>query len=145
MNAVGDSWGAAQAEALALEFFRRCWGGGDLDAVDELMTEDYVIVSGGQEIRGRTAFKAWVQRFQELLLDARNDTHDVFANADGSKVVSRWVCSGRHNGLLGLPPTGEPVSFTGIAIWHVRDRRLAHCWVERAAVELFQRMSTDRA
>ena len=48
------------AEHLALEFFDRVWTPpNDLDAIDELMTEDYVITSGGQEIIGREAFKAW--------------------------------------------------------------------------------------
>ena len=33
-----------RAEQLALEFLRRVWGPRhDLDAIDELMTEDYVI------------------------------------------------------------------------------------------------------
>jgi predicted ester cyclase len=136
-------WSAPQAEALALEFLRRVWGERDLGAIDELMTEDYVITSGGQEIRGRDAFKAWVQRFQEQLLDARTDSQDVFADASGSRVVSRWICSGRHNGLLGVAPTGEPVSFTGIAVWNIRNGRLAECWVERAAWELFQLLSVS--
>jgi hypothetical protein len=29
------------------------------------------------------------------------------------------------------------VSFSGIAIWHVRDGRLAECWVERSAYEFY--------
>ena len=48
-----------RAEQLALELFRRVWGPRhDLDAIDELMTEDYLITSGGKVIRGRAAFKA---------------------------------------------------------------------------------------
>ena len=47
------------AEWLALEFFRRVWTPPhDLDAIDELMTEDYQITSGGQVIEGRERFSA---------------------------------------------------------------------------------------
>ena len=131
-----------RAEQLALEFLRRVWGPRhDLDAIDELMTEDYVITSGGKVIRGREAFKAWVRQFQEHLLDARTENVEVFSNASGDRVVSRWICTGKNNGLLGLPRDGRSVSFTGIAVWVVRDGKLAECWVERSAWELYQELS----
>jgi putative hydrolases of HD superfamily len=134
-----DGASPAGAEHLALEFLRRVWGPEhDLDAIDELMTEDYAITTGGTVIRGREAFKAWVREFQSRLLDARTRSVDAFANATGDRVVSRWVCTGINNGLLGLPADGRPVSFTGIAVWRLRDGRLAECWVERASWELYQ-------
>ena len=47
----------AAAERLPVEFFARVWAPPhDLDANDELMTEDYVITSGGRVVRGRAAF-----------------------------------------------------------------------------------------
>ena len=116
----------------------------DLDAIDELMTEDYAIASGGVTIRGRAAFKAWVRDFQARLLDATNETLDVFTNAAGDRVVSRWICRGRNNGIFGLPPDGRPVAFTGIAIWRVEGGRLAECWVERAAWEAYHALVAGR-
>lgn len=131
------------AEQLPVEFFRRVWAPPhDLDAIDELMTPDYVITTGGVVVRGRDAFKQWVGTFQRLLLDATNETVDVFANRAGDRVVSRWVCRGRNNGIFGLPADGRPVAFTGIAIWRVRDGRLAECWVERAAWEAYRALTT---
>ena len=130
------------SEQLALEFLSRVWGPDhDLDAIDDLMTEDYVITSGGRVVEGREAFKAWVRDFQTQLLEARTENVEVFANPAGDRVVSRWVCTGKNNGLLGLSPDGRRVSFTGIAIWRVRDSRLAECWVERSAWELYQELS----
>ena len=132
----------AGAEHLALEFLRRVWGPAhDLDAIDELMTEDYTITTGGTVVRGRKAFKVWVREFQTRLTDARTRSVDVFGSSSGDRVVSRWVCTGLNSGVLGLPPDGRPVSFTGIAIWRVRDGRLAECWVERASWELHQELS----
>ncbi len=131
----------SSAERLALDFLRRVWGPShDLAAIDELMTEDYVITSGGTAVRGREAFKAWVAEFQTHLLDARTENQDAFASADGERVVSRWICTGRNNGMFGLPADGRPVSFTGIAIWKARDGRLAECWVERAALESYREL-----
>ncbi|HEU4649545.1 MAG TPA: nuclear transport factor 2 family protein [Gemmatimonadales bacterium] len=129
-------------ERLPLDFFRRVWAPPhDLSAIDELMTEDYVITTGGKVVRGREAFKRWVQQFQALLLDARNETLEIFANAAGDRVVSRWICRGINNGIFGLPADGRPVAFSGIAIWSVRDGRLAECWVERSALELYRELT----
>jgi predicted ester cyclase len=133
---------AEKAETLALEFLGRVWGPEhDLTAIDELMTEDYEITSGGTIIRGRPAFKDWVRTFQAVLLDARTENIEVFANAAGDRVVPRWLCSGRNNSIFALPPDRRPVSFTGIAIWSVREGRLAACWVERAALEAYRQLS----
>ena len=132
------------AERLPIEFFRRVWSPPhDLDAIDEFMTEDYQITSGGHVIEGRDAFKAWVAAFHTQLLDAQTESQAVFANPAGDRVVSRWVGSGRNNGMLGLPADGRTVSFTGIAIWEVRDGKLDRCWVERSAWELYQDLVTD--
>ncbi len=131
----------SSAEQLALKFFSRVWTPpNDLDAIDELMTEDYVITTGGKDITGRKEFKAWVKEFQTHLLEARTESLEVFANVADDRVVSRWVCSGKNNGVLGQPGHGEMISFTGIAIWAVRDGKLARCWVERAAWELYQKL-----
>ncbi len=140
-----DTFPPGTPERLALDFFARVWGPAHgLGAIDELMTEDYAITTAGETVRGRATFKAWVARFQQIVLDAEKETLDVFRSASGERVVSRRICRGRNNGMFGLPADGQGVEFTGIAIWAVRDGRLSECWVERAAWELHGRLS-DRA
>ena len=132
---------AETAETLAREFFRRVWAPPhDLDAIDELMTEDYRITTAGQVVEGRAAFKAWVASMQELVGGATNAHLEIITNAAGDRVVSRWVTRGTNNGMFGLPADGRPVEFSGIAIWRVEGDRLAECWVERSALELFNRL-----
>jgi hypothetical protein len=129
-------------EALVLEFFQRVWHPPhELDAIDDLMTEDYEIISAGTPIKGRDAFKKWVKNFQDLLLDAQTVSIDIFSNRAEDKVVSRWVCSGRNNGLFGMNPGKQLISFTGMAIWTTSDNRLSRCWAERSAYELFQQLN----
>lgn len=138
MTAQAGGSAEGRAVALALTFLERVWGPAhELDAIDELMTEDYRIWSGGTLIAGRAAFKDWVRRFQAAYGDARTTNLEAFANAAGDRVVSRWVNTGVNNGLFGLPADGRLVSFTGIAIWRVQDGRLAECWVERAGLEAY--------
>lgn len=124
----------AVAEQLARDFLGRVWGPKhEIDLIDELMTSDYLIHSGGKEIRGREAFKAWVAEFFRLMPGAEDEILEVFASPAGDRVVARWINRGRNNGVFGLPADGRPISFHGISVWKVRDGRLAECWVEREA------------
>ena len=132
-------------EKLVLEFFHSVWHAPHkLDAIDDLMTEDYSITTAGKKIKGRKEFKNWVREFQKQLLDAKTENIDLFFNEKQDKVVSRWTCSGRNNGLFGLEPDNRFISFTGIAIWTIRDHRLSECWVERSAYELYQNIISGK-
>ena len=135
---------SATSEHLAREFFRRVWAPPhDLGAIDELMTEDYRITTAGSLVEGRENFKAWVAKMQLTVGGATNEHLEVFTNASGDRVVSRWVTRGTNNGMFGLPGDGCPVEFSGIAIWRVEGNRLAECWVERSAFELFSRLRQE--
>ena len=91
------------AEQLAYEFFRRVWTPPhDLDAIDELMTEDYRITTAGNIFSARDAFKKWVAQMQQTIGEATNEHLEVFANAAGDRIVSRWVTRGTNNGMFGL-------------------------------------------
>ena len=132
------------AEQLARSFFARVWvPPHDLDAIDELMTEDYRITTAGVTIAGRDAFKCWVGDLQKLVGEARNEHVEVFTDATGDRVVSRWVTRGINNGIFGLPADRRAFAFTGIAIWRVTGDRLAECWVERSAFELWRELQNE--
>jgi predicted ester cyclase len=131
----------SKSERLAYEFFRRVWAPPhDLDAIDELMTEDYRITTAGRLVTGRENFKVWVAEMQKTIKGATNKHLEVFTNAAGDRIVSRWITRGTNNGMFGLPADGALVEFSGIAIWRVENGRLAECWVERAALELHNRL-----
>ena len=132
---------ASLARRLAQDFFRRVWAPPhDLQAIDELMTEDYRITSAGRVIEGREAFKSWVAEMQRQVAGATNEHLDLFTDSSGERIVSRWITRGRNRGIFGLPPDDSAIEFTGIAIWKIRDGRLAECWVERSALELYFRL-----
>ena len=109
------------------------------EAIDDFVVADFIITSGGVDIAGRAAFKAWVIGFQQKISGLEFDIIESFQNADGSRVASRFCIHGRNNGFLGTVPDQRPIAFTGNSIWAVRaDGKLLHHWVERSAWELCQ-------
>lgn len=128
-------------EKLLVEFWAEVWNlPQDLDTIDRLCTEDFVITSAGKDIVGRKAFKEWVIGFSSKIGEMKLTSLDMFSSADGTRVVSRWIMKGVNLGMFGTGADRRPVEFTGIAVWEVRDGKLAHNWVERSALELKERL-----
>ncbi|MFF8908699.1 nuclear transport factor 2 family protein [Streptomyces olivaceoviridis] len=85
----------------------------------------------------RDNVKKWIRGFLDQVDGLRLEVIETFQNQDGSRVASRRRVHGRNNGVLGTEADGRPNSFTGTAVWTVReDGKLLHNWVERASWEL---------
>jgi len=137
--------GQPTPEHLLLTFWEGVWNPPyDLGLVDRLMTEDFVITSAGKDVIGREKFKEWIRGFQSKLGDQRLENREIFTGMGGKRVVSRWLATGLNRGLFGTAANGQPVEFTGLAVWEVRDGRLAHNWIERSAYELYRQLTADK-
>jgi len=124
-----------------LHFWNNVWSAPyDLDLIDSLMTEDFIITNAGKDIVGRENFKKWVADFLKQIENANLQNIEIFESADGTKVVSRWALTGLHNGFFGLKATGKPIKISGTAIWEIRENKLAHNWVERSAWEVYNEL-----
>jgi ketosteroid isomerase-like protein len=123
-------------------FWDEVWNAHNPAAVDRFVTDDFVLVTGGDTVSGRENFKTWIEGFLAKLIDLRLQVIESFQSADGSRVASRWVLTGKNNGLFGTDPDQQDVAMKGTAVWAVReDGKLATNWVERAAWEQFQRLT----
>jgi steroid delta-isomerase-like uncharacterized protein len=99
----------------------------DLDALDEVVGEDYVDHAAfpGQAA-GRTGLKERIATIWRTL-DPRWTIHDMVA--EGDKVVIRWSHTGVHReAFLGLPPSGQPFTLGGIDIYRLRDGLMVEHW-----------------
>jgi steroid delta-isomerase-like uncharacterized protein len=61
--------------------------------------------------------------------------------AEGNKVVVRWTAEGTHRGeLLGIPPTGKRLRFSGISIYHLADGKVVEVWEQFDRLSLMQQL-----
>jgi steroid delta-isomerase-like uncharacterized protein len=125
-------------------FWDQVWNAHDPAAVDRFVVDDFVIVTGGETITGRENFKRWVAGFLAKVNDLHLEVIESFQNADGSRVASRWLLTGKNNGFAGTEPDEQDIEMTGTAVWAVReDGKLLTNWVERASWEVYQRLTTE--
>jgi len=103
-------------KALARRFIQ-VWAPGNLSVLDELAAPDITVIYPvlGEPVRGAAAFKQLLAHFHAACPDVEISVQEQIA--EGDKVVTRWSVCGTHRGeLLGVPPTGRPLSWTGITI-----------------------------
>jgi ketosteroid isomerase-like protein len=123
-------------------FWDQVWNAHDAAAVDRFVVDDFLIVTGGEAVLGRENFKTWIEGFLAKIDDMHLEVLESFENADGSRVASRWLLTGKNNGFAGTTPDQQAIKMTGTAVWAVReDGKLLSNHVERAALEQLQRLS----
>jgi SnoaL-like polyketide cyclase len=111
------------------------------DAIDDLVVEDFVFISGGRRIEGREAFKKWAEGFIAAIGNLELEVVDSFEKCDGSQVASTLRLTGTNNGAFGTKPDGSPIEMTASAITAVRDGMLLSNRVERNAFEVYKRLT----
>jgi ketosteroid isomerase-like protein len=115
-------------------FWDAVWNAHDPAAVDRFVTDDFVIVTGGETISGRHNFKTWIDGFLAKVTDLHLEVAESFQNADGSRVTSRWILTGKNNGLFGTEPDQQDIAMTGTAVWAVReDGMLLTNWMKQTS------------
>lgn len=99
---------------------------GNFAALDAILTPDFILHSP-DEVRGAEGLSSMVEGYRNALPDLELTIDHQFAA--GEYVASRFTIRGTHDGdLMGVPPSGRQVEFTGITISRCRDGRIAEEW-----------------
>lgn len=129
-NPAGEcvALGEAENEAVAVRFFTEALGQGDLDAIDEIYAPDgrhnaafFPVAPSTEEIKG------FLGALRVAFPDIQITMDHVIS--DGEFVVVHWTQTGKFEGpLQGYPPTGEPVTWTGINIFELDCGQIVESW-----------------
>lgn len=128
MTAAARSQAEANVEAV-MRYYEGPWEQGRLELLDEVYTSDFVGQVSGMPDLDLEGLRALVIAYRAAFSDFKIRSDDVIATDDA--VIVRWRTSGRFTGeFMGLQPTGEEVTTTGITIYRFRDGRIAAHWTE---------------
>ncbi len=110
----------------------------DWTIYDDLIAPDAVLHSGGGLMTVEEA-KQMGKAFYSAFPDFFHEIHDLIA--EGDKVVVRATDYGTHKGEFnGIPPTGKKVSLGVIAIYRIKDGKIAEFWGEYDMLGLMQQL-----
>jgi predicted ester cyclase len=118
----------ANVEAV-MRYYEGPWERGDLGVLDELYRPEFVGHGSGMPDFDLDGLRALIEAYRAAFSDFKIHSEDVIATDDA--VIVRWRSSGRFSGeFMGLEPTGQEVTTTGITIYRFRDDRIAEHWTE---------------
>jgi predicted ester cyclase len=120
---------AEENKAMVRRFVEEVWNKGNVGVIDEIGSPDWVEHDPDrpEELRGLGDAKRRVEEVRSAFPDLYVTLEDLIA--EGEKVVSRWRARGTHQGeLLGIPPTGRQVEFTGMRIQRISGGKFVETW-----------------
>jgi steroid delta-isomerase-like uncharacterized protein len=115
-------------KALVHEFFEEAWVKGNVAAVDEFMAADYIEHPRPSTLPpGTEGLKQLIAAYRTAFPDLKMTLDDIFG--EGEMVAYRWSVSGTHLGdWLGIPPTGNHITATGITIFRIAGGKVVESW-----------------
>jgi len=129
--------------AIAARLFQSVWSNGDFSVLEELVTPDAIDHStvGGKEKteQGSASFRQIVGMFRHAMPDIKLTINDEIYTGD--KVVHRWTLAGTDTGgVMGMPPSGKQLTFTGTTIVRMEDGKIAERWANVDELGLLQQL-----
>lgn len=128
-------------KAIIYRLMDEVWNGRKLEVLDEIVAPDAIIHSPTvpNVSRGPEGAKEYVRLFWAAFPDLRVTTDDMVA--EGDKVALRWSAHGTHRGrLLGIEPTGKPMTITGQAIYQIRAGKIEEDWINADTLGMLQQL-----
>ena len=128
-------------KAIIYRLIDEVWNQRKLDILDEIVAPDAVIHSTTVPdlSRGPEGAKQYVRLFWAAFPDLQVTTDDIVA--EGDKVALRWSAHGTHEGrLMGIEPTGKPMTITGQAIYQIGAGKIKEDWINADALGMLRQL-----
>ncbi|WP_035051647.1 ester cyclase [Andreprevotia chitinilytica] len=125
-----------QEQQLVRRLYEDCFNTGNLALLPELLTDDFV---GGRGEQGPAEFAKTVETLRTGFPDVRFELDDVIA--EGDRVAVRWTFHATHAGpFAGVQASHKQVTQNGIAIYRIRDGKLAQAWLQIDRLGMLQQI-----
>ncbi|KAH8804459.1 hypothetical protein F5884DRAFT_883926 [Xylogone sp. PMI_703] len=137
-------------KGIVAKYFEEYWGKGNVDVVDELCDDGFVIdypMHGPRH--GKEAAKRMLTEFREAFPDISFQAHKFPLIAEGDYVVGHWIGGGRHTGAafddlavgkLDKPNTGKEIYFSGTTIFTLKNGLIVNEVGEEQALTALQQL-----
>jgi len=130
--------------ALLEQHTEEVWNRGNLDAVGEFISEDYVEhdPSVRDQFRGPEGYRRNVEEFLSAFPDLTVTIEDSIV--EGDKIAMRQRFRGTHEGeFMGIEPTGKRVESTSFVMCRIEGDKIAETWVETDVIGLLEQLGVE--
>jgi steroid delta-isomerase-like uncharacterized protein len=112
----------------------------NLDALDEIVASDIIDRDPAPgQAPGLEGVKQYFSSLHTAFPDVQMNIEDLIA--EGDKVVARVTVGGTHQGeFMGIDPTGNQVTITGIDILRIADGKIVERWGKFDDLSMMQQL-----
>lgn len=134
-------------KALVRKFFEEVWNNRNLDALDELYSEDFTLHALWQNTSAGGAIEAtgiepakkviggWFTGFPDIKVTVEDQV------AENDLVGSRHSSHGTHQAdFMGIPASGKEATVTGMTITRIADGKMVEAWTCWDALGMFEQL-----
>ena len=127
-------------KALVRRFYAEI-DAGNIDAMDELVAEDY-IDHNPPPFPGLASGREGLKQAFEIFWKATPGHHTIEDQiAEGDKVVTRLTAVGRHeDDLPGIPRTGADLKMTATVVHRIESGKLVEKWSDKDVLGFLQQL-----
>ena len=121
-------------------FYEEVFEKGNMDAWDELFSSDFVEHNPPfGDFKGLKAIKEGMKEERRALSDFHATIDEIII--EGNTVVVRHSFECKHTGeLMGVPPTGKQLKYSGCVVYHLRNGKVFECFAYEDWLGLFQQL-----
>jgi steroid delta-isomerase-like uncharacterized protein len=124
---------------LVRRFVTEIFENGNANAVDGLLTDDFVSHTWPSTGDGKADLKRAIERVSGALSDVRFVVEDLIAEDD--RVAVRLTASGTQSGeFMGMPASNRSYTIGEIHIFRVSDGKMAEHWHQHDRMGMMQQL-----
>jgi steroid delta-isomerase-like uncharacterized protein len=124
---------------LVRRYIEDVWNRGDVTALDELTSAVFAYHLNGQPSLDRAGMRSFISMMRAAFPDWHVEISEMIA--EGDVVAVRWRGKATHQGAFrGIPPTGRPISVTGINMYYLADGTVDAEWEQMDSLGMAQQL-----
>jgi steroid delta-isomerase-like uncharacterized protein len=143
---TGDPGDPVANKALVTRFTEEVWNQQNLDVMDEIFIDEVISHNPPIDYLYDPSSLEVLKQGVTDYLTAFPDLHVVVEDtiAEGDMAVARWTVAGTHQGeLMGIPATGNPISWTGHTMYRFADGKIVELWWAWDTLGMMQQISPE--
>jgi steroid delta-isomerase-like uncharacterized protein len=137
----GENVSTEKNKEVIRRFVEEVWNRRNVVIAEEIETRDCILHDTlWGDIVGLPALLQW---WETVVFPAFSNftmtVDDLFA--EGDRVAHFWTCNADHTGpMMGMPPTGKHVTWSGMTIYRMSDGKIAELWMRQDHLGVVQQL-----
>lgn len=130
---------------LIRRYYEELWNRWNYALIDKLIDPDIAFRGSlAVTVHGRNDFQQYMSTVRTAFPDFHNTIDELIA--EGETVVARLSYRGTHEGdLFGVAATGHAITYSGVAIFQIRNRMIVEGWVMGDTAALMRQLGVNAA